>query len=120
MKKERMQVKVPVRQAEELFSLISKAWAAPLADLMIIKAPTPMPLDAGLTTPKQRAAATLGIYGMLPVLEHRPSSVATTPCSALSNTSLLCLFKLHHQQHNNNCGGPPHQWNRRVCIYIHS
>lgn len=39
-------------------SLISKACAFPLDSLRSIKAPPPMPLDAGLTTPKQRAEAT--------------------------------------------------------------
>ncbi|XXG61309.1 hypothetical protein AAC387_Pa04g3000 [Persea americana] len=60
-----------------------------------------MPLDAGLTTPKQRAAATLAsmacppsLKTSLPILEHRPSSVATAACSALNATSLLCYFKL--------------------------
>ena len=39
-------------------SLILKACAFPLDSLRSIKAPPPMPLDAGLTTPKQRAEAT--------------------------------------------------------------
>lgn len=38
---------------------MSNACAVPLADLTSINAPPPMPLEAGLTTPKQRAAATV-------------------------------------------------------------
>lgn len=39
-------------------SLMSNACAFPSDCLISIKDPPPMPLDAGLTTPKQSAAAT--------------------------------------------------------------
>lgn len=70
-------------------SLISKALDTPLACLRSIKAPPPRPLEAGLTTPKQRAAATAASAACppslrisLPILEHRRSSVATAPLRA--------------------------------------
>lgn len=70
-------------------SLMSKACAFPLASLTSMKAPPPMPLDAGLTTPKQRAAATAASTAWppsrrtpTPIREHLPSSVATAPWRA--------------------------------------
>lgn len=52
----------PILSTSEAFmgalSLMSKACTVPLANLTSMNAPPPMPLEAGLTTPKQRATAT--------------------------------------------------------------
>lgn len=88
-------------------SLMSKASAVPLASLKSRKAPPPMPLDAGLTTPRHSAAATAASTAFppsrrrsLPILEHRPSSAATAPCLDV-RTSLLAPTGLPWQSCSN-------------------
>lgn len=80
-------------------SLMSNTRAFPLASLINMKAPPPMPLDPGLTTPKQREAATAASTAcppfrrkLIPIVEHRPSSVATAPRRA-TICSRLCLVE---------------------------
>ncbi|KAJ0975146.1 hypothetical protein J5N97_017111 [Dioscorea zingiberensis] len=80
-------------------SLISKACASPSASLKSMNAPPPIPLDAGLTTPKHNAAATTASTACppsrntsLPILEHVPTSVATTPWAAVISSGLAMLI----------------------------
>lgn len=75
--------------AEGAVSRESKASASPeSADRTTMKAPPPIPLDTGCTTPRHSAAATAASTAWpparsaaTPISEHRPSSAATTPTS---------------------------------------
>ena len=68
---------------------MSKAWVCEVEeDLTIMKAPPPIPLAIGLTTPTHNAVATAASTACPPCLsmdapisEQRSSSAATTPCS---------------------------------------
>uniref|UniRef100_A0A2P2JYN6 Uncharacterized protein MANES_03G029500 n=1 Tax=Rhizophora mucronata TaxID=61149 RepID=A0A2P2JYN6_RHIMU len=61
-----------------------------------MKAPPPIPLDIGLTTPTHKVVATAASTACPPCLsidtpisEHLPSSAATTPCSDSTTSALL-------------------------------